>query len=184
MRPILSVLVIIVSIGVYFFYIEPLTLEVRVQLAKKNEIERVLNRVREIKEKRDAVLSDYNSISEEDIKKLEKILPENINSVVILNDLNSVASQFGLVIKEYKADEVINNNNSVSDGGPGDPYKKTKIIINVEGSYGQFLNFLTALESSLSIMDVVFLNIKGSEGNVSIASPLQYTLEANVYSLK
>lgn len=182
MKSLLSILVIVVSVGVYFVYIKPLTVEVKVQMAQKAEIDRVLNRVKEIKEKRDAVFLDYNSISLEEIEKLNKILPETINSVVILNDLSTLAAQYGLTIKDYKVDNFTIENNAVSEGETVEPYKETKLTLKLIGSYNQFVTFISKVESSLRLMDIVHLGIK--QGGGGPANLLEYTLEVNVYSLK
>jgi Tfp pilus assembly protein PilO len=153
-------------------------------MAKKQEIEKVLNRVKEIKEKRDSILDEYNAISVEDIEKLNKIIPETINSVEIFNDLASAGAGYGLTVQEYKADEDNSNQNSVSETVSDLPYKKTKLTIKFTGPYSQFVGFLEKIESSLRIIDINSLSIK--QGSSSDRGPvtLDYVLEANVYSLR
>jgi Tfp pilus assembly protein PilO len=183
MKSILSILVIAVSIGVYFVYIKPMTVEIKINLAKKAEIEKVLNRVDEIKDKRDEVFSDYNSISETDLEKLKKILPEKINSVEIFNDLSVVALEYGLLVTEFKADENVSDRNAVDETTTNAPYKKTKITFKIKGTYTEFTSFLKKVESSLRLMDIIFLSIKPGSGE-SVNIPLEYLIEANIYSLK
>lgn len=185
MKSLLSILVISISVGVYLVYIKPLAVDVRVQIAKKEEIEKVLNRVKEIKDKRDSVFEDYNAISSKDIEKLNKIIPEEVNTVEILNDLSSVASQYGLSVTEYKAENELMNNSAVSesDGAVSETFKKTHIIFNLKGQYAQFVEFLETIESSLRIVDIVQLGIKGGSSS-GPATSLEYTIHATVYSLK
>ncbi len=183
MKSLLSILVIAVSVGVYFVYIKPLTVEVKVQMAKKAEIDKVLNRVKEIKDKRDSIFEDYNSISTEDIEKLNKIIPEKINSVVIFNDLSSVAAQYGLTVTDFKADSVSSEQSAVTDTTIIEPYKKTNLTFSLSGTYSQFIEFLETVESSLRLTDIIQLGIKGgsSTGQDRL---LEYTIHATVYSLK
>lgn len=184
MKSLLSILVIAVSVGVYFVYIKPLTLDIRVQIAKKQEIEKVLNRVKEIKEKRDSILQEYNSISVDNIEKLNKIIPETINSVVIFNDLASAGAEYGLTVQEYKADVQNLNQNSVSETVSDLPYKKTRLTIKLSGPYSQFITFLEKIESSLRIIDITSLSVKQGSSSEKGPVTLDYVLEANVYSLR
>jgi Tfp pilus assembly protein PilO len=129
-------------------------------------------------------LDEYNAISVEDIEKLNKIIPETINSVEIFNDLASAGAGYGLTVQEYKADEDNSNQNSVSETVSDLPYKKTKLTIKFTGPYSQFVGFLEKIESSLRIIDINSLSIK--QGSSSDRGPvtLDYVLEANVYSLR
>lgn len=183
MKSLLSILVIAVSVGAYFVYIKPLTVEVKVQIAKKEEIQKVLNRVKEIKDKRDSIFEDYNSISTEDIEKLNKIIPETVNTVEIFNDLSTNAAQYGLAVTNYKAENNSSNNSAVTDTTVVEPYKKTNLTFTLKGQYTQFVEFLETIESSLRLIDIVQLGIKGGSSTGPI-TPLEYTIHATVYSLK
>jgi len=184
MKSLVSIFVIVLSVGTYFYYIKPLTIDIKTKSAQKAEYDNVLNRVKEIKEKRDAVFSEYNSIPSVDIERLNKIIPSEVNSVGMLNDLSALASASGLKVVDYK----VNNPNSsnreeiVSDGSK--MYNTSSITLKINGQYNQFIKFLTSIESSLSLLDIVSLNVKqGSEKGSSLAT-MDYTLEANTYSLR
>ena len=98
MKSIFSILIIAVCIGAYFVYIKPMTVEVKVMSAKKEELTTLLNRVKEIKEKRDAVYLDYSSIPADQIDRLNKVIPETFNPVVTLNNLSDLAKKNGMQI--------------------------------------------------------------------------------------
>ncbi len=192
MRPLLSIFVIAICVGAYFMYIKPMSVEVRVLNAKKAEYNHLLNTVQEIKEKRDAVLLDYNTLSPEEIDKLNKIIPATLNPVLYLNDISSLALKNNLLIKDYRVADNQNGVITATETVSVNSYKTTNITIRVSGSYQQFLNFMNEIESALSLTDVVSLKIDApGSGTMSpsgqiknVVLPLDYTLEAKVYSLK
>lgn len=163
---------------------KPLTIEIRSNITKKDKYENVLNRVKEIKEKRDAVLLDYNSISEEDIGRLEKIIPNELNSVNLANDLSSLGSKYGIILVDYKVEESASNGRDEIIVEKTEQYKTTKISYKFRGLYNDFVAFLSELESGLNLIDVIGLNIKQGSGDSSLNKPLEYALEINTYSLK
>jgi Tfp pilus assembly protein PilO len=185
MKSILSILVISICVGMYFLYIKPLTVEIKVKNAQKAEYTKVLNRVKDIKEKREAIIADYNSISPEEVERLNKIVPEKINSVALLNDLNTIAERYSLVIKDFKLIESDNASHDVVNQENSGTSKTNQITLHVNGSYTDFLNFLEDIEYSLSLMDIVTLNIiPGSLSKNGEATTMEFALEANTYSLR
>jgi Tfp pilus assembly protein PilO len=185
MKSLISLLIISVCVAAYFVYIKPLSIDIRVLNSKKSEYNDVLNRVKDIKEKRDELLLEYDNISPSDLDKLNKILPEKINSVVLVNDLNNMGSKHGIVIKDYKVNEPeYNNADNVIPDLKGPVYKTTKVNMTVSGQYSQFLSFLDELESALTLFDIVNLSIRSGTGKEAINGIMEYALEANIYSLR
>lgn len=191
MKSILSISVIAICVGLYFVYIKPLSLEVKVLSAKKQEYVDVLNRVKEIKEKRDQVFADYDSISSEERDKLNKIIPEKLNPVFMLNDLSVLGSKYGISIRDFRVSESGGNSGGdelIAGTNPGEIYKTSTVTMRLQGEYRAFLNFMSEMESALSLIDIVSLDIRGggstSGGRVSQVLPLDYSLEAKIYSLR
>ncbi|TSC70387.1 MAG: hypothetical protein CEO12_411 [Parcubacteria group bacterium Gr01-1014_46] len=183
MKPILSIAVIAVCIGVYFVYIRPMTVDIKLLNIKKAEYKNVLNRVKEINEKREAILSEYNSIPEADIDRLNKMVPETLNSVELLNNLSVIGAQHGIIIKEFRAVDTSSNNSDVVSN-TGSPYKTNTITMRLTGQYNQFINYLWNVESGLSLIDVTNLIIRSSSEGGKGPALMDFTLEAKVYSLR
>lgn len=185
MKSILSIAVIAICVGMYFMYIKPMTVDIKLLTAKKDEYTQVLNRVKEIKEKREAVLAEYNSISAEEVDRLNKIIPEKVNSVALLNNLSAIGERYGVAIKDYKLSEADASGRDVLGTGAPGSYKTTTMSMHLIGRYDQFLNYLEDIEYSLSLIDVVSLNIiPGAPSKTGEAGQMDFTLEANTYSLR
>lgn len=185
MKSILSITVIAICVGMYFMYIKPLTIEIKMKTAEKAEYTKVLGRVKEIREKREAVLSEYNSIPVEEIERLNKIVPEKIDSITMLNNLNAIGERYGVAVKDFKMiDNDASNRDVIGAGNPGS-FKTSTISMHLVGNYEQFLNFLEDVEYSLSLIDVTSLNIiPQALLRTGQAGIMDFTLEANTYSLR
>lgn len=185
MRSILSIGIIAICVGMYFVYIKPMAIEVKARKLEKEEYTKVLTRVDDIKAKRDSVIAEYNAISPEEIDRLQKIIPEKVNSVALLNDLSVIGSTYGIVIKDFKVAETQNTNQDVVSGGSSGGYKTSHITMTIIASYESFLNFLEDMEYSLSLIDIVDINITpGSPTKSGGPGPMQIIIEADTYSLR
>lgn len=186
MKSLMSIFIIAVCIGTYFVYIKPLSVEVKALNVKKAEYADVLSRVKEIKEKRDAILLDYDSISPDDIDRLNKIIPETVDPTTLANDISNLGSKYGISVKDFKVNEPSGGQREGVVGDIGQVYKTTSVSVALTGGYSQFLEFLSEVESGLSLFDIIKLNVKpgAQSGNQANQSNYTFTLEANVYSLR
>ncbi len=189
MKSLTPFIIIALSIAMYFFYISPAITEVQTLSDKKAQYNDVLNKVEEIKQKRDAISSDYNNISGTDLERLNKIVPEEFNSVLFVNDINSIAGRNGITLKNLTESAAsASAASSVVAVSEVSPYKKNIITLQVQGQYSQFINFLTELESSLQLIDISKIDFTtggdiGPTSGTTNSLP-SYSLEINVYSLR
>lgn len=108
-----------------------------------------------------------NSISPEQQQSLDRFLPDGVDNVQLVLDVNSIATKSGMKIKNIK----INNENSeqktdvtVPVASSTEPQvNKLKMDFTVEGSYNTFLGFLDNLSKSLRLLDVQSIKFKASD---------------------
>src|SRR3989338_7805341 len=104
MRFILPVILIGVSITAFFMFSNPIYGEIaqlRVQTASYDE---ALNNSKMLENERDKLTAKYNSINPEDLVKLEKFLPENIDNIRLILEIEQLASPYGMTLKDVKYD--------------------------------------------------------------------------------
>src|SRR3989338_7722833 len=110
MSNIISTILPISSLGVFFGYINPAygaltgAQELTGRSVKELKEERsryidAMNKTREIEDARKGLLSKYNGILIEDRERIEKLLPDHIDSVRLIIDINNVASQYWMTLK-------------------------------------------------------------------------------------
>ena len=82
--------------------INPLYEEVKELQTLANEYRGVLKNVSNIIDLRDRLLVAYQSLPQTEINRINKVLPDNINTVRLALDLDSMASRFGVSIKNIQ----------------------------------------------------------------------------------
>jgi Tfp pilus assembly protein PilO len=159
--------------------------DVKALSLKKSDYDQVLLKSKDLKVKRDNLLLEYNNISSTDIDKLNKIVPETFNSILFANDINAMALKNNMPIKDLKIDpQRTEDRELVANQQNNSPYNIVVVSFKVVGQYKQFVTFLSELESSLRLIDVVGLSIKTTGGQKSTDDSLEFLLEMNTYSLR
>ena len=98
-----AIILVALAIGTYLTF-------TRAKLAEVNEV-RVVNTqylsaidsADRLIKVRDAVLKDYNALSSEDRDRLDKMLPNTVDNIRLIIDLNSVALRHGFSLRDIKA---------------------------------------------------------------------------------
>ncbi len=172
----------------YFYFIRPAISDVKGLMAEKAQYTMVLEKSQELTAKRDEILTKYNSIPEDEIEKINKIIPETYESEIFLNTINNLASPSGMKIKNIKDNGVAPTDRSavvVTDSTQELPYKINMMTITLNGGYAQLLKFLNDLETSLHLVDVKSVTLRSASKD-SKSSLDTYDFEVNLaaYSLK
>ncbi len=169
--------------GMYFMYISPTIADIQIKRERKAEYDTVLDKVKELKEQRDALSTKYNSIPLSDLEMLSKIIPTKFDPVYFSNDLNLMSSRYGMAIKDVKISQAPSG--ELVDAQVGEKnYKTIKAKIRLSGGYEQFLKFLRDLETSLRLIDVVDLSVTAGGLVKGQDISLEYALEVQTYSLQ
>jgi hypothetical protein len=183
MKNITSIALIIVSISIFFFFIDPQYKEVKKLRAEIVTNQDIINRANKLDSKEEELTQKYNQISPEEKKSLEKLLPDTVDNVRLIIDINNIAEKFGIVIRDVNVTtrdsassetKKVVNQKSNFDGVLEDnsiKYVDTSKIgiisfsFTVSAKYEVFLEFLRSLEASLRLVDIRNMEIsRGGEG--------------------
>jgi Tfp pilus assembly protein PilO len=110
------------------------------------------------------LLAKYSEISPENIARLNKILPERIDVVRMIMDIDSLTTKHKIFIKSFEIPE-LDSPKKLKTKAPVTPEEEQSAvdsaILTVEctGDYHDLKAFLREIESSLSLTDVVSLDI-------------------------
>jgi len=175
-------ILIILSIGIYFTFTRVKIDEVKVIQAVNNEYKTALKNSEALIKKRDEVLATYNKIDPEDQDRLEKMIPDNVDNVRLIIDLNGVAARNNISIKNVKTSTV----NKEASKGEADTsyvsngeYNTVTMSFDLTTDYQTFQNFLRDLEASLRIMEISRISLKATDtGN------FDYGVELKTFWLK
>lgn len=136
-----------------------------------------LTKANELRAERTKLSSKFNLFSEEEKDRLEKFLPESVDNVRLLIDIDRIADAHGLQISTV----TIQQNTVSADVGRGEQggYGVAVLTFGVTASYEVFLEFLNDLERSLRLIDVTEIAFASSDNSALMT----YSLKIQTYWL-
>lgn len=178
-RSIFSILLLIVSAIAFFTFVDPMYKEIQVLSAESRQFDDALIRSKELQSVRDSLLSRYNTFSSEDLNRIEKLLPDNVDNVRLILDLDSIASQYGILIKDVSILEENAGTKEIVD--VDNPLGKIRLSFKFTAPYAEFKQLIGDLEQSLRIVDIESLSFKPRESNNNL---LDFDVIIKTYWLK
>ena len=179
-RYLFPLILLAVSIGIFAVFINPFYKQeiqpTRVQIAQLDE---ALSNAKRIQAERDALLEKFRTISDEDLERIKRLLPDNVDSVRLILEIDRIASQYGVIIKDIRVSDI---SDAAGDGlGPREEklYGAIGLSLTFIGSYDPFRNLVFDLERSLRIVDITTLSFTAIEQDLN-----QYSVGIQTYWLK
>src|SRR3989344_334418 len=167
MRFIVPILLVGAAIGLFVVYTDPAYQTVKDLSARAASYDEALDKAQELRATRDALLSKRNTFKPDDISRLERALPDNVDNIRLVIDINNIASRRGLSLKTILVGEVSDSSASRSPlaaGASGDSLGSVDVGFTITATYEDFLAFLQDLEHSLRIVDVESIDFIAGEG--------------------
>lgn len=154
MSNIVSIILILASIGLFFGYIDPTYSGaggIKDLQAQKADYDKALDNSKALQAERDKLLQKFNSLDQTDKDKLVKLLPDNIDNVRLIIDIDNIARTHGMRIRNFTTDT---GDKKETIGKDTAPYGTLTLTFSTTASYPVFLQFLSDLEHSLRIINV------------------------------
>jgi Tfp pilus assembly protein PilO len=192
---IISIIAIVLAVALFVGYTKP-TYE-KIENVKRDivKFDQALAKSKELQELKRGLLSRYNTFSERDLIRLNKLLPDHVDNVRLVLDLDNLASRYGMAVQNVLISKSVEENPQEvtvlgSLGVQNDKFDSLTLQFATVGSYSNFVRFLEDLESSLRIVDLIGLTIE--EANLSsedekdkLEEPLyEYNVAIRTYWLK
>jgi Tfp pilus assembly protein PilO len=183
--PLLSVSTAIV---LFFFFLRPTYGEIGAAREEVAHLRSTLDSAQEIQLERDRLVSKYNAIPVADLERLEKILPDHVDNVRLILEIDTVAKGYGMTLNDLiitESKQIDSSNSSTKGvGGAGTaPLGIVTFSFRTSSSYETFLQFLQDLEHSLRIVDITSLSFTpgGRENTKSINNYYTFTVTLQAY---
>lgn len=191
MKTFFSLLLIVVSVIVFVTVIRPRYQNLQdtrkaVAVSTAN-----LETAAKLAESREALIATYNTISKTDLDNLKTLLPDSVDNIRLIIQINSLATKNGLSLLrnvDYQTDQ------AVPEGGQpvqslemlNRPYGEFTISFQTTGQYKNFLAFVADLEKNLRLVDVTKVEFATNENPTTQtpASSLSYKVTLKTYWLK
>lgn len=196
-RLIIPVTLIGVALGTFFLFTDKTYKEARSLMEKSASYEEALTNARQLKETRDTLNNKYNTFSKTDLDKLNKILPDNVDNIKLILDIQRIAQTYGMDIQNIKFDASVTGEKKedgaqVVQSSAQLANKKDYGIFEMQfvttrASYSNFVSFVKDLEKSLRVVDVnsITFNSTESVGTSQASSDMyKYEFKVKTYWLK
>lgn len=166
MRALIPLILIAAAIGLFVVYIDPAYHAAQAIAQERSSYQQALNTARELRGQRDQLLAKRNTFSSDDVARLSRMLPDTVDNIRLIIDINNIAARHGLSLKNVQLGEVGNGTaaaNPTAVGGGSDPVGSVSLGFTVSAQYGDFRAFLADLEHSLRLINIEKLSFKQDE---------------------
>lgn len=165
MRLLITIIGFVIAGAVFMFYTKPAYDSVKVMQGEIAQYNLALERANELQALKQSLLSRYNAFNPEDIDRLHKLLPDHVDNVRLVLDLDNLASQYGLAMQNVvigRAGDPGTQTVTGTIGKNAQAYDSLTFKFTTHGSYQSFMTFMESLERSLRIVDLVSLTVASS----------------------
>lgn len=170
---------ILISAGLFFSYIDPTYQKIDGLQEKEKQYNEALNKSKELRMIRDQLLSKYNTFSAEDVNNLEKLLPDNVDNVRLIMEIDNLASKYGVVIRKADIAKSLPDDEKETLGPKIGDFDSITLDFLIEAPYANFTQFLNDLTNGLRMVDVANLSFQSSDLDF-----YKYRLSVRTYWLK
>ncbi|MEN9852678.1 MAG: hypothetical protein RI996_621 [Candidatus Parcubacteria bacterium] len=188
---IFNLLLIGAAVGLFFlpkYGISAKYEDIKSVQAQAKEYANANNSAKELAEKRDNLTNEYNQISDQEKKRLVTFLPDNIDPIRFILEMESVGRKIGMPIRGAKYSSVKNVTNAQDTIATEDTkYGIFTFEFTTEGSYDNMYTLLESLNNSLRLIDVTSVTVTPSGGATDAqrsADFFTYNVRLNAYWLK
>ena len=176
MRFFIPIILLAVSFSAFVWFIDPAYQTIKELTRDAAVFDEALGNSKELQAIRDRVLSEFNAITPNDRDLLLKLLPNTVDNVRLVRDIDGIASRHNMTLRSVRV-ELGEDDRSV---GPSVRiYGTATVSFAVSAQYRPFLSFLAELERSLRLVDIIHIAFVSSDQDVS-----EYQVSISKYWLK
>ncbi len=160
---------LIVATGIFFGYVRPTWSDT---IGKINKTiasdDKALAAAHDYDARRNTLAKARNDIDPENLKRLETFLPDSVDNVGLVLDLNALAARSGLSISNIDVTNAADTRpgSSAAPAKNTDPTSSIDLSLSAVGTYASLQSFLVGVEKSARLLDVRDITVKGSDTGV------------------
>ncbi len=162
-RTILPLVLIAAAIGLFIVYIDPTYTGDQALAAQHSSYQGALSTAKQLRAQRDQLLSKRNTFPTDDVQKIQEMLPDTVDNIRLIIDINNIAARHGLSLKNVQLGDVSSGSSAGSAtavGQSGDPVGSVELGFTLSSNYDDFRAFLADLEHSLRLINVEKITFK------------------------
>ncbi|MBI3888503.1 hypothetical protein HY311_01785 [Candidatus Nomurabacteria bacterium] len=196
-RFIMPAILILIAIALFFMFTNPIYSDIGTLKETVTSYNEALDNSKALENARDSLTAKENAINPDNLVKIQKLLPDNVDNIRLILEIEQIAGPYGMILKDvkYNTTNPVASTPSVVSGGAGQVTSGDYGIFDLEfsttGSYNNFINFTKDLESNLRIVDISsisFASDTNAAGNANVKTPSSevytYDFKIKTYYLK
>jgi hypothetical protein len=190
MKNILAALLIIASIGIFYLLLEPAYRGIQIARVEKSQYEKALNDSRAVEERQSILGAKYNEMAPSDIERLEKMLPDSIDNIRLIIEVDRIAQRYNMMLRDPRVSQQKEDVGSLqaalsASSGLASLYGVGILSFGVTGTYEAYIAFIKDLEKSLRLIDITTIALSpASSGGGSSAGTYNFETIIKTYWLK
>lgn len=113
--------------------------------------------------------TERSAINPSDLDRLATFLPDSVDNVGLILDLNALAAYSGLMLSNIDVTKNVPDSSAAATGAlsaVGSPVGSVDLSLSAVGTYEALQNFLRGAEQSRRLLDIRDLSMKGSDTGV------------------
>jgi len=172
----IPLILVIAAIGLFVMYTNPTYKSTQPLAVQADAYEDALVKAQELRTVRDTLLQKRNAFANSDVVKLERMLPDNVDNIRLIIDINNIAVRHNLTLTDVSLGEISDRSAPRTDGAvgsSGDPIGSVEVGFTLLADYDGYLAFLQDLEHSLRIVDVIEVNFSAEN---AIRNSYEFTI--------
>ncbi len=162
-RFLFSLVTILVSIAIFIVVVIPRFNAIKELRSERTELSDAVASGADLRVRRDELTRQYNAISQDSLSKLKSLLPDSIDNVKLILELDALARTYGLPIQNVRVREAEVTEGAQATIATDSRYGTTRLELTLEGRYDRFRSFLTDVEKSLRLIDVESVTFTSAE---------------------
>ncbi|MBI5645221.1 type 4a pilus biogenesis protein PilO [Candidatus Kaiserbacteria bacterium] len=187
-RTIIAVVGFVLAGAIFFLYTKPTYDGVQGTRNQIAQYDAALQKAAELQQLKQSLLARYNAFDPAQVDRLQKLLPDHVDNVRLILDLDNIAGRHGMAIQN-----VVVSTPQRSDGretavgtisASKQKYDSLTMKFTTQGTYQSFQEFLNDLETSLRIVDLASLKVARSDATRAGEPLYSFDITLRTYWLK
>jgi Tfp pilus assembly protein PilO len=156
MRLFIPIILVVAAIGLFVVYTNPTYQATKALASQVTDYNNALDKSKELRSVRDKLLSKRNTFSATDVQKIGEVLPDNVDNIRLIIDINNIASRHGLVLSGVQIGDLGGKNSpsALTSTANSGPVGSVTVGFTIDTTYDNMLTFIADLEHSLRLIDV------------------------------
>jgi len=189
---------LLIGLGIAGFLLitKPIYEEALVLKEQADKYNEALANARILQQERDRLTSKFNSFNKSDIERLEKIVPDSVDNIKLILEIQKVAEEKGIFVsnvefepEQFTQQENQNQQSNIRRPGANEnlDYDVFNLEFSIGGRYADFVDFMALLEKSLRVVDIKSISFTpgSSVGRDNMfTDDYRYTFRINTFRLK